>query len=192
MAKDELKQLTTEDLILKLREASFDAASQYCEELIIRFEPLLRSAWQRDITGEYQDFVQDVFVRLFAGLPQLRNPKAFPGYFRTIVLSVASSRWRSRGRAPYQTDAEVENLVHGSDEDLITRILVRTYIERLPSRERDVIAMVYLQDLPTSEIAHKLSIKTGAVRALKSRALNRLRELFLSDAQVLDGTSEKK
>ena len=192
MAKDELKQLTTEDLILKLGEAPFDSASLYCEELIIRFEPLLRRAWQRDIAGDYQDFIQDVFVRLFAGLPQLRNPKAFPGYFRSIVLSVASQRWRSMSKAPYQTDAEVEKLVDGFDEDLITRILVRTYVERLPSRERDVISMAYLEDLPTSEIAQRLGIKTGAVRAVKSRALNRLRELFVNDAQVLEGTSEKK
>lgn len=192
MAKDELKQLTTEDLILKLGEAPFDSASLYCEELIIRFEPLLRRAWQRDIAGDYQDFIQDVFVRLFAGLPQLRNPKAFPGYFRSIVLSVASQRWRSRSKAPYQTDAEVEKLVDGFDEDLITRILVRTYVERLPSRERDVISMAYLEDLPTSEIARRLGIKTGAVRAVKSRALNRLRELFVTDAQVLEGTGEKK
>ena len=188
----ELKLLTIEELILRLKEAPIEAASLYCEELINRFEPLLRRAWQRDIGGEYQDFVQDVFVRLFAGLPQLRNPKAFPGYLRSIVLSVASHRWRSKGRAPSRTAAEVERLVHGFDETLITRIFIRTYVERLPSRERDVIAMAYLEELSTSEIAHKLGIKTGAVRSLKGRALNRLRELFLEDAKDLSATTEKK
>lgn len=190
--KLELKLLTTEELILQLKDAPIQLASLYCEELITRFEPLLRRAWQREVAGEYQDFVQDVFVRLFAGLPQLRNPKAFPGYLRSIVLSVASHHWRSKGRALSRTAAEVERLVHGFDETLITRIFIRTYVERLPSRERDVIAMAYLQDLSTAEIAIKLEMKTGAVRSLKGRALNRLRELFLEDAKDLSGTTEKK
>ena len=190
--KLELKLLTTEELILRLKEAPIESASSYCEELISRFEPLLRRAWQRDIGGEYQDFVQDVFVRLFAGLPQLRNPKAFPGYLRSIVLSVASYHWRSKGKTPSRTAAEVDRLVHGFDETLITRIFIRTYVERLPSRERDVIAMAYLQDLSTGEIAHKLGMKTGAVRSLKGRALNRLRELFLEDAKDLSGGATEK
>ena len=188
----ELKSLTTEDLILRLREAPIESASLYCEELIGRFEPLLRRAWQRDISGEYQDFVQDVFVRLFAGLPQLRNPKAFPGYLRSIVLSVASHHWRRKGRAPSRTAFEVERLVHGFDEELITRIFIRTYVERLPMREREVISMAYLEDLSTSEIAHKLGVTTGAARTLKRRAISRLRELFLNDAKALEGTIEKK
>lgn len=184
-------QLSTEELILQLREAPIEQASVYCEELILRFEPLLRRAWQRETSGEYQDFVQDVFVRLFAGLPQLRNPKAFPGYFRSIVLSVVSHRWRKEGKELIRSDEDIEIITKAVDDPLITRIFIRSYVERLPAREKEVITLAFLRDLSTKEIARQLNLGTGAVRATKSRALNRLRALFLQDALSLENIKKK-
>jgi RNA polymerase sigma-70 factor (ECF subfamily) len=180
-----LSSLTTEELILRLKEVGAER-SLYCQEIILRFEPLLRRAWQREASSEYQDFVQDVFVRLFAGLPQLRDPKAFPGYFRSVAHSVASHRWKKANARPTRSEEEVERLVKGTDESLITRIFIRSYLERLPTREREVITLAFLEDLSPKDIAALLGVEEGAIRATKSRALKRLRAFFLKDARTLE------
>ena len=188
----ELKSLTTEELILQLRTAPLDEASPYCEELIVRFEPLLRRAWQRDPGSDYQDFAQDVFVRLFAGLPQLRNAKAFPGYFRSVALSVAARHWRKQKLDVKKTDRDKETPFARTEDSLVTGIFVRSYLEHLPLRERQIIEMVFIEDRPMKEIAEALGLDTGTIRATKSRALKRLRRFILSDAKSLEEKHVKR
>jgi len=184
--KPDLSSLTAEELILRLQGSPMEEASLYCEELILRFEPLLRHAWHKGGGGgEYQDFVQDVFVRLFSGLHQLRNPKAFPGYFRSVALNVAAHHWRQHWSALKKSQGDVEKLVAHADESLLTRIVVRSNLERLPAREQEVIRLYFLEDLTTDEIANLLRIEAGAVRATKSRALKKLRTLLMEETMAL-------
>jgi RNA polymerase sigma-70 factor (ECF subfamily) len=186
--------LTVEQLVRGLKEASDKSeASAYCEELIRRFEPLLRRAWRRAGTSdEYQDFVHDVFVRIFKSLPGLESPKAFPSYLRHTVLSVVVERTRKERRQPPLTDieglggADLENLITAVDNEINTRILVRSYLELLPPQEGTVLALEFLEGWETSRIAEKLGLEPGAVRTAKSRALRRLRKLLLDDASMLE------
>ncbi|MET0396198.1 MAG: sigma-70 family RNA polymerase sigma factor [Longimicrobiaceae bacterium] len=185
----ELLLLTVEQLVIRLQSASQPEASLYCEQLIRRFEPLLRSVWRRVPLGsEYQDFVQDVFVQLFTHLPRLKVPKAFPGYFRRIVLSVADSYIR-RAKLERDSPKEAERILTGVDEEIVERLFVRTYLEHLPPREREVIELGYFADYSAEEISKVLGIEPGTVRTTKGRALRRLRKLLLDDAEALDDES---
>lgn len=176
-----------EELVSQLRLASSTEASLYVEEIIRRFEPLLRAAWPRvALIVEYRDFVQEVFSRLFEGLPALRTAKAFPGYFRKIVFSVASSLAR-RSSSVHEVHVEEPNeLPWVGGEAFTLRIFVRSYLELLPRQEREVIRLLFLEELPTSEASERLGIEPGAVRMTKSRALRRLRELWLREALALE------
>jgi len=187
----DLKLLTTEELIVQLRATRIEQASPYCEELILRFEPLLRRAWH-EVGGEYEDFVQDVFLRLFAGLPQLRNPKAFPGYFRSVALSVASRWWRRERLAIKRSEEDIDRLLLHTDESLITGIFVRSYLEHLPIRERQIIELIFLEEWSMNDIAEFLDLEPGAVRATKSRALKKLRAFLLKDARALEESHKKR
>lgn len=190
--KSEVHALTVEELVLFLRTASQEDASTYCEELVRRFNPLLRQVWRNWVPKvEYGDFLHDVLVRLFQGLPALLNPKAFPGYFRKVVLSVAADLARKRlstaaGIAQEVSLEEVARVVGQIDEDILPRIFVRSYLEYLPPRERQVLALELFEDQSTVDIATALGITPGAVRTTKSRAINRLRNLLLKEAKALE------
>lgn len=182
----ELPLLTVEQLVSRLQSASQTEASLYCEELIRRFEPLLRSVWRRlPLGSEYQDFVQDVFVHLFTHLPRLKVPKAFPGYFRRIVLSVADSNIR-RAKLERSSLKDAARILTGVDEEILERLFVRTYLEHLPPREREVIELGYFADYTAEKIGEVLGIEPGTVRMTKGRALRRLRKLILDDADALE------
>lgn len=160
--------------------------SDYFEELIRRFEPLLRHAWRRGaFATEYNEYAQDVFLTLFGSLPRLRSPKAFPGYFRRVALSVAADHARKDKGLPLN-DPKVEDVVNRFDDVLFTPMFVRSYLEHLPAREKEVLTLKYLQDYSIPEIAEQLGLTVGATRSIKSRGLKRLRDILIGDTQALE------
>jgi RNA polymerase sigma-70 factor (ECF subfamily) len=58
------------------------------------------------------------------------------------------------------------------------RIRVRAALEQLPPRDREVLVLLYMEDLSAVEIAAILGLSEGAVRARHLRALDRLRRLM--------------
>jgi RNA polymerase sigma-70 factor (ECF subfamily) len=55
---------------------------------------------------------------------------------------------------------------------------VRAALERLPERDREVLALRYLEQLSTAETAAVLGLSEGAIRVRVLRALRRLREIL--------------
>jgi RNA polymerase sigma-70 factor (ECF subfamily) len=59
--------------------------------------------------------------------------------------------------------------------------LVWTKVRELPTEQRQVIVMRFLEDLPYTEVAQVLGKSIGAVRVIQFRALNNLRNLMRQD-----------
>lgn len=181
-----IQPLTVAELIERLKESSQSEASDYCEELIRRFEPLLYLTWRRvSYLTEYQDFVQDVFLRLFKGLPHLRDARAFPGYFRQVVISVALDYLRRQKPKHYELK-EAKELVNQIDGQILTGIFIRSYLEKLKPREIAILTLEYFQGYTLTDIAKQLNLQPEAVRTIKSRALSKLRTMIVDDAKALE------
>ncbi|HKO99606.1 MAG TPA: sigma-70 family RNA polymerase sigma factor [Pyrinomonadaceae bacterium] len=206
---DDLTSLTVEELVSLLTHSVQDESSEVFEELIKRFEPLLRLTWKRLISRkpgvpafEYQDFVHDVLVRLFANLSHLRDPKAFPGYFRQIVLSVAYGYLRKQqtellpsfGDSTDEADrGERESpsaVLTGIDDRILAGYYIRSYLKHLSPREEEIVTLEFFEDLTTKEIAKKLGLRAGAVRATKARAFSKLRSLIYRDSKLAENRSK--
>ena len=172
-------QARLDALVAALRLGSEPAASSAAGEIGRRFSPLIRKYWRAQQCGEYSDFFQEVMLRLFTALPALRQSIAFPGLFRRIVIGAAADYWRSHGPVRSEDDSDLANALESVeesfDEALATRLIVRTYLETLPPREREVIELSYMLDLDVSDVAKALGITAGAVRTTKMRALQKLR-----------------
>lgn len=190
-----LCDLPVDELIERIQIASDEDTSELFEEIIRRFTPLLRKCWARvGTTGmEYQDFVQDVFVRVFQSLPSLRQPKAFAGYFRRIALSVVTDHFRA---SMHRNDREIEldprqidKQIALVDRQVLSKVFVLSCLEHLGGREREIMRMELLDGDTPSEIAARLGILPGAVRMTRSRAIARLRQIMLSHADELAGRS---
>jgi RNA polymerase sigma-70 factor (ECF subfamily) len=62
-----------------------------------RYVPLVRAKLRRSIGGQdVEDLVQEVFLRLFEYLPQLRDPAALRSFLIGITLRIAGSELRRR------------------------------------------------------------------------------------------------
>jgi RNA polymerase sigma factor (sigma-70 family) len=126
-----------------------------------------------------------VFLSLFRWLPNLRSTQAFPGYLRRIALSVAAAHARDSARPKNQSTQKIEEQVYRLDEAISTPIFIKSYLERLPPREKTVITLWYLNGLKVNEIAEMLKITPAGVSSIKRRGMNRLREMLYSDTETL-------
>lgn len=129
--------------------------------------------------------MQEVFLRLFEGLPSLHELRAFPGYFRRVALNVAAGLARRAAAGRRAPARELSSLA----DDVFLRVAIRSSLEHLPPREREVIEGLYFDELPVTELARRLEVEPGAVRMTKSRALRRLREVLRSGAEALERNS---
>jgi len=143
------------------------------------YGPLRRFA---GVVGSFEmdpdDLVQEAIVRVLRTkrLADLENPSA---YLRRVVVNLASSAWRSRGRERQalarlsRTDQAVTEPVYPSDVgDLL----------HLKPQARAVLFLHDVEGFDFSEVAAMLSTSEGAVRMLASRSRRRLRRLLAEEA----------
>ena len=142
-----------------------------------------RVAWLivRD-PGEAEDAVQEAFVKAWRAMPRFRAEAPFRPWILRIVSNEARNRARSSRRrdalAVREAAADPGGSAPSPEAVALTRDDAQTLLralERLPERDRLVIAYRWLLDLGESETAEVLGVRPGTVKSRLSRALSRLR-----------------
>jgi RNA polymerase sigma factor (sigma-70 family) len=156
------------------------------EDLVRRHQPIaFRTAVV--LTGsaaDAEDAAQEAFVKAWRALPRFRAGAPFRPWLLAIVANEARTRRRAAGRregwtARAAAAAETEPPPDGP----LATVLVRERaaelagaLSALGERDRTVLALRYVLDLPEREIAAVLGCRPGTVKSRLSRALDRLRE----------------
>jgi len=138
------------------------------------WEPCLRAVVA--VVGSQElaeDQVAEAFARAWASWRKVRHHPAPRAWVVRTALNSGASWWRRRPRelplAGHDQTASADDLDTGLDATLLTAIW------RLPSRQREVIALRIFLDLDTATIARQLGIEAGTVRMHLSRAVTALR-----------------
>ncbi|HVE70286.1 MAG TPA: sigma-70 family RNA polymerase sigma factor [Thermoanaerobaculia bacterium] len=179
-----LEQLPIAEVLQWLQKSDAAGVETIFSEILRRFEPALRNGWRVSGRGEYADFANEVFVRLFSSLHTLREPRAFPGFLHSIVRSVASDAHRRAKRDPDQFEPLTDTVA--DMRDVMLPIIVRSYLEYLPERDRRVLELEFIEGHSVEEIAADLQMTAGAVRMLKTRAFRKLRSVAERERALLE------
>ena len=149
---------------------------------------------------QLDDLVQDVFLKVWKGLPQLRNPGFFATWIYRITWNVAQDARKQLGRSrqrewqtPQGDKAEASeislqmsrpqdspDLLHLHYQDLVKRGLATLSFEH-----RTVLVLHDLEDLPQKMIADVLNLPTGTIKSRLFYARRAMRE-FLQHQGVQD------
>jgi len=119
-----------------------------------------------------EDVVQDAFLRLYRGLPGLKDRDKALAYLRTSVINGSRSVLRARRRAVLRSPRH-EPAVWSAESaamDGEDRRAVLVAVAGLPRRSREVLALRYYLDLPDDEIAAALGVSRGTVSSTAARA----------------------
>jgi RNA polymerase sigma-70 factor (ECF subfamily) len=130
------------------------------------------------------DAVQEALVSAWKGLPSLRDPAAFPAWFRRHVVRSAlriAGQGRRHGIVEvHLSDREDDGSpVDGSElEREVERRLLDRAFDRLEPKDRLVLTLRHYCDLPVAEIAAALEVAPGTVKSRVHTALRRLRAAY--------------
>jgi RNA polymerase sigma-70 factor (sigma-E family) len=148
------------------------------------FETFVRAHWSAlmsigvAISGsraEAEDLVQTALTNAYPKWRRIRPEDAL-AYLRRSILNAHISKWR-RHRGGELTVAEppepddFDDGTRGVDE----RLSLLPALRAVPTRQRSVLVLRYLCDLPDAEIAATLGIGVGTVRSQAARGLEALR-----------------
>jgi RNA polymerase sigma-70 factor (sigma-E family) len=121
-----------------------------------------------------EDAVQAALVRTYAAWRRVRRDDAF-AYCRRVMVNYLTDKWRRRLKE-YATETLPETTPYGDIADEVAlRHWVTGALSALTIRERAVIVMRYLFDLPEAAVARDLGISVGTVKSTSSRALAKMR-----------------
>src|SRR5581483_1437966 len=131
-----------------------------------------------------EDAAQEAFFEAYRELAKLREPAAFPGWFRRIVFKHCDRliRGKSLLQVPLE-DAVIEDSAERSPTELIEQGEMKDRIweavESLPEHERTVVTLYYMSGHSQKEIGEFLDVPVGTIKKRLFSGRNRLRELLI-------------
>lgn len=130
-----------------------------------------------------EDLAQEAFLRAHRDWERVENMESPGGWVRRVALNLSRSRWRrlnSEAKARLVLDRheeaapEIEPDVEGFWDE----------VRRLPTRQGQVIALYYVEDLSLAETGSILGIAEGTVKALLHQGRERLRRQLIAKGLV--------
>lgn len=135
-----------------------------------------------------EDAAQEAFIHAYFDLPALRDPAAFPGWFRQVVFKYIDRTRRSRKAWQIPLDGAGEMRSHSPGPvELAERRMARDQIfdaiATLPEHQRAVIVLFYMRAYSQEEIGVFLGIPVATVKTRLHSARTRLKERMIAVIQ---------
>jgi len=132
-----------------------------------------------------EDVVQRTFLDAWRFAPSYDPERRFSGWLFTIARRRALDTLRSRR---VTVDVELARNVVGEDgretaQRLADAVEVRSALTRLPLHERQVLELTHFEQLTQEEIAQRLGVPLGTVKARGHRGVRRLRKVLREPAE---------
>jgi RNA polymerase sigma-70 factor (sigma-E family) len=130
-----------------------------------------------------EEAAQTALVRTYAAWSRVRHEHAY-AYARKVLVNHVTDRWRRRLHEYPVGDLPEHNGAPDPADEVALRHWLTGALATLTVKERAVIVMRYLFDLPEAAVARDLGVTVGTVKSTSSRALAKLRVRVADDSLV--------
>jgi RNA polymerase sigma-70 factor (ECF subfamily) len=180
------------DLVLQCQQGN----QQSFRQLYRRYASRVRSTLYQLCGGEtLDDLVQEVFLRAWKGLPQLRQAAQFSTWLYRICWNVASDQRRQFAQersfnsklksGQERLSTNDSKLTQAPDlMDLHYQDLIQRGLQQLSFEHRAVLVLHDLEDLPQKEVAQILGIAVGTVKSRLFHARTSLRNYIQQQGEM--------
>jgi RNA polymerase sigma-70 factor, ECF subfamily len=125
-----------------------------------------------------EDVTQEVFIKIWRALPSFDGRASLSTWIYTITRNASLSALRSQRPHASLSDPEVLAEVDQTsdvpgDAEVDAAALLRL-VDALPSKQRQVVMLFYMQEQSHEEVAAMLAMPIGTVKTLLHRARARL------------------
>jgi len=147
-------------------------------ELVHRYQRAvcaLGLAYTRDAHAA-EDLAQDIFIKAYSALSQLREPEQFGPWLLQIARHHAARDYRRRAARPIQTLQSAGELPARAESPRPSNtIQALSLIEELPEPYRETVRLKYQEELTCREIAEREGVPVGTITCRLTRAIAFLR-----------------
>ena len=129
------------------------------------------------------DLLQEVFLKLHAQLPRLRDPDRIHAWIYRVARNAVADHFRARRH----TGQVSESLpAPERDHDAVAELApcVRSLVARLPAADREALELTELGGLTQAELARRLGISVSGAKSRVQRARARLKAAVLACCRV--------
>jgi RNA polymerase sigma-70 factor, ECF subfamily len=194
------ESVTVDDASLACAGANGEAWAE--KEIWYRFAPMVYTLLQRTLGSRHdtEDFLQEVFVRVFDRLRTLQDPAALRSFIYSIAIRALNQELRqksirSRLTSLFLTPFLRSSVAHVDFEsrDVLRRI--EAVLDKMAPRLRTVFVLRRFEDLELTEIAARLGLSLATVKRDMEKAQARLAQLIRADellCTVLEGDVARK
>lgn len=145
-------------------------------------------AWARSCCRGDPDLAADVlqttYVKVLSGQARFSERSSFRTWLFGVIRLTAMELQRRGGRElQFDAEPEVESPSVGADMELIRaeeHEALRESLSKLADRQREVLHLVFQQELSIAEAAGVMGVSLGSARVHYERAKKRLRALLVA------------
>ena len=133
--------------------------------------------------AEAEDFLLEIFQRIFAGLGRFRRESSLYTWMRRIAMNTILMQLRKK-RAWNFTTLELRETDRISDPRIINRLAaedIHRTLQKLPRGFRLIFNLYAIEGFTHREIARELGISEGTSRSQYARARKALQHLLVRD-----------
>ena len=135
-----------------------------------------------------QDIQQDVYVKAFTHLDQLRDAASLLPWLRRIAVNEARGQLRKKtpvlfseldaeeGEEPEIPDVSVETSPELALDRKETGRLVREILDDLSDGQRLLVGMYYYEQIPLSSISEELGLNQGTAKSILARSRKKIEQ----------------
>lgn len=123
------------------------------------------------------DAVQDAWIEIIRGLPQLRDDRSFPAWaYRIVTRRTARiiSGYIKRRELATEVAINVDEIMPETENLVSDACAVRAAIKALPASQAVTISLFYLEEMNVMEVATALDIPIGTVKTRLMHARSKL------------------
>jgi RNA polymerase sigma-70 factor (ECF subfamily) len=126
-----------------------------------------------------EDVTQEVFIKVWRALPAFDGRAALSTWIYTIARNASLSALRARRPQSSLSDPEVMEVVETTHaalpaDELADRAAILRLVHQLPTKQRQVVMLFYMEEASHEEVASMLAMPVGTVKTLLHRARARL------------------
>lgn len=151
--------------------------------------PSVRSYVSRFVpAGDVDDVVQQTFIEVWRARERIDVTRPLVAFILGVARKRSIDLLRKR-RHDVVDVSQVRELVGRDGDELLNQMVWASEVQRglagLPEEQRTVIVLAYFEDLTQTEIARRLEIPLGTVKARMARGLARLAERIEQEELML-------
>lgn len=122
------------------------------------------------------DCVHDGIIKAIKSLDTLKEPQHFNTWITKIIVNVCKDHIKKNSKVVLVDINDYENKLISEDNKNDINFEIKTALNKLSEKERNLIVMRYLEDNSLKDIVTKTNLPLGTVKSRLNRTLIKLRK----------------